>query len=499
MIRLLILAFALVNASLYACFLPLWEGFDEPFHYAYVQTLAAGRFPVFGKAKVSAEIVASFRNVPLSRFLSGSTGTTSFEEWFTLSASERQRRFDRVVDPVLRHRESDLENYEAQQAPLAYMLLVPFDLAVSRVQLRWRVLILRLVVAIAAALLLYFALSKLDWANDCFLWSAGACIFSSQMLWATLAHIGNDYLAAPLTVLFLAWLIKAAKTKSRSDSFILALLLTAGLLTKAYFIAFIPVFIALMLVQTRFASVIVPLAVTGPWYLHNRLLYGSFTGTQQAVAGIGFVQALFAVPKIPWPSSILAFLHWSLWTGNWSFLSFSKATLNAELILIGLGLVLYFARFRAISVPERWALAACACFLAALVYQTCVTYIHTHGASLFAEPWYWQGIVCFVWVLAFRGFEQSQLLGRALAVVTILLTAWIAAITYIAKLFPLYGGGFQRATLSRVWTWWTTHPTQDLRTVPLAPPKFLYVLLGLLLLLLGAQTALLGRRLIGRG
>jgi hypothetical protein len=64
----LVLAFALVNATLYSCFLPLWEGFDEPFHYGYVQSLSAdGRFPVFGRATVSVEIDQSFNDVPLPR------------------------------------------------------------------------------------------------------------------------------------------------------------------------------------------------------------------------------------------------------------------------------------------------------------------------------------------------------------------------------------------------------------------------------------------------
>jgi hypothetical protein len=117
-----------------------------------------------------------------------------------------------------------------------------------------------------------------------------------------------------------------------------------------------------------------------------------------------------------------------------------------------------------------------------------VTYIHTRGISFFAEPWYWQGVVCFIWVLAFRGLEQSRLAGRAIALMTVVVSAWIAAITYVAKLFPLYGGGFQRATIGRVWAWWSAHPTKDLRTVALAPPGVLYLLLGLFLLILAAQT-----------
>ena len=38
-LRLAVLIFGGLNATLYAGLTPLWEGFDEPCHYAYVQLL----------------------------------------------------------------------------------------------------------------------------------------------------------------------------------------------------------------------------------------------------------------------------------------------------------------------------------------------------------------------------------------------------------------------------------------------------------------------------
>ena len=34
-----IMMFGILNACLYSALLPLWEGFDEAFHYGYVETL----------------------------------------------------------------------------------------------------------------------------------------------------------------------------------------------------------------------------------------------------------------------------------------------------------------------------------------------------------------------------------------------------------------------------------------------------------------------------
>ena len=162
--RRLVLVFALTNAALYACFLPLWEGFDEPFHYGYVECLSVhGRFPVFGRSKVSEEINASFLAVPLTRMVSGTIpGALSFEEWSRLVPDEKSKRLARLnsIGPDLRSVPSNIENYEAQQAPLAYIILAPFDVALARVTLRWRVLALRLILSVTAVLLLWFGLTR---------------------------------------------------------------------------------------------------------------------------------------------------------------------------------------------------------------------------------------------------------------------------------------------------------------------------------------------------
>jgi hypothetical protein len=46
---------------------PLWEGFDEAFHYSYIQTLAEHRtLPVYGQSTTSLEITESFEQAPVS-------------------------------------------------------------------------------------------------------------------------------------------------------------------------------------------------------------------------------------------------------------------------------------------------------------------------------------------------------------------------------------------------------------------------------------------------
>jgi hypothetical protein len=50
--------FGVLNAVLYSMLLPLWDGFDEPFHYGYVETLAVRRtIPRLGSTPLSEEIL----------------------------------------------------------------------------------------------------------------------------------------------------------------------------------------------------------------------------------------------------------------------------------------------------------------------------------------------------------------------------------------------------------------------------------------------------------
>jgi len=66
-IRNAILLCGIVNACLYSALLPLWEGFDEAFHYAYVETLwQTGRLPVLGRTLVPNDVFRSFTFAPVS-------------------------------------------------------------------------------------------------------------------------------------------------------------------------------------------------------------------------------------------------------------------------------------------------------------------------------------------------------------------------------------------------------------------------------------------------
>jgi len=76
------------------------------------------------------------------------------------------------------------------------------------------------------------------------------CLLSSQMIWATLAHVGNDWLAVPIAIWMLVAMNRFDAMPSRRTAAVAAIVLAAGLLTKAYFLAFVPLLIAVCVVRS---------------------------------------------------------------------------------------------------------------------------------------------------------------------------------------------------------------------------------------------------------
>lgn len=509
--RRLILFFAICNAVLYSSLLPLWEGFDEPAHFSYIEHLVIHRqFPIMNRTAIPEDIRESLQLVPVSWLLHNALPRSiSFEEWFQLTPEQRRARLSALKNfpPSLETQDSGLLNYEAQQAPLAYLLIAPLEAALSRVELPARVLYLRFFVSVASALLLYFAANLLLTAlglEGAFRWAALACIFETQMLWASVAHVSNDWLSIPLSVLFLALLALTIQEPKTNRVLSCAGALAAGLLTKAYFLAFVPVWAAAMVIQLWKGRLRLPTALgasfifflAAPWYVRNVFLYGSLSGTQETVSGVGLGAALHAFFHINWAASTVDLLRWSLWTGNWSFVSFSRLTLNLELLLLAVAFALLFTRPGKITELEWWLLAACFAFYLGLIYQTCVTWVATHGRSQHAEPWYMQCIFPCIWILAFLGLARSGATGRIIAGLFAVISAWIAAATYWVKLIPLYGGFSGRSTLTTVVHWWAHLPVDLLSATVLGPLTVVFASLFVFLILLIALNVRILQALI---
>ncbi|MDQ6663113.1 MAG: hypothetical protein M3Z23_01815, partial [Acidobacteriota bacterium] len=83
--RSLLILYALVNAVLYSVLLPLWEGFDEPFHFAYVQQLGNRQgLPDPRTARLSREVAVSVLFAPPSQVVKHNLPeVTSYNQYFS--------------------------------------------------------------------------------------------------------------------------------------------------------------------------------------------------------------------------------------------------------------------------------------------------------------------------------------------------------------------------------------------------------------------------------
>jgi hypothetical protein len=510
----LILLFGLSNGILYACLLPLWDGFDEPFHYGYVTSLSVDhRLPTLHNTNISQEVQQSLRLTPLAPALSRAIpDTSSLDEWLSLSEAERSaRRVSLDALPSgLRREKSGVPNYEAQQAPLAYMLLAPLDWLLSNEPLGKRILVIRLAISVSSTLLLACASIALFQALGLerrFRNIALFLLFATQTTWAAVAHVGNDWLAIPVSASFLAALAVLVKRGGQKPAVWLAILFSAGLLAKAYFLAFVPIFLAALLRELvrktlRPTAVLLtaamPFVIAGPWYLRNLILYGSVQGTNESASGIGMARTLEAFPQINWLTSIVRLARGGLWTGNWSFIVFPRWPLNPELVLAGAALVVLIAGRRKLASSERWVLGTCAMFLLAMAYQQASVWAFTGGAIAGAEPWYLECIMPGIVSLVALGLQNGAWAGRLLAGLLALVSGGISAASYVGILFPWYGGFRGHGSLEVLRWWRSADSASVLSTVTIVPAACLFVLLTLFLGFLAVAIVVVCRQAVQR-
>jgi hypothetical protein len=497
-LRAAVFLFGALNAVLYAGLTPLWEGFDEPFHYGYLQQLWKTRaLPVQKRTCLPEEVWQSFPLAPASYIVKRNLAmVTTFDDYFRLPEPERQSRRQRLqqLDPNLATADSSCPNYESQQAPLAYALLAPLNALWSRAPLPTRVFRLRLVCALLACFttgLLVWRIANLLALPEVYKLTAVFLVYASQMLYVTTAHVANDWLALPLFLLVLYSGISLRLSPRPAALWTLALALAAGLLTKAYFLAMIPFAFGVVVwccLERKLAwrqaglFAILSLAPAAPWYLRNLRLYHDLSGQQQTLGGTPVRALLSAALQLPWWKSIVATARTSLWEGNSSATTFGAATIWLMLALLLAAVCLYAAQAFRQRPPqaERMLLAGLACYTAGLVYSTVLLFYASQGAEITTAPWYIQLLEPPALCLLLAAMARAGRAGNWLRRAVLFLWTYVICATYVAKLIPLYGGYAGRPVrLIELVRWYGTsfrEISSILATTAMIPPAALFAL-----------------------
>src|SRR5215469_12689579 len=109
----------------YASFVPLWEGYDEFSHFAFVEHLAANHsLPDLRNSATPKDVAESLRSAPVPWTIRGwKSDWTTHDEYWRLTPEVRQQREKNVVEtPLSVTSDPTLNLYEAQQPPLAYIV-----------------------------------------------------------------------------------------------------------------------------------------------------------------------------------------------------------------------------------------------------------------------------------------------------------------------------------------------------------------------------------------
>jgi hypothetical protein len=355
----LIWLLSIAHGFLYIFATPQWEGFDEPFHYAYIQNLAEhGRIPIYGQTLVSKEITASLRFMPLSPVVNLNLGNryTSFTDYWKLpkhSQIERQtalRSISRGDRRIPDESPTAVLSYEAQHPPLYYFLAAGIYRAFAGHDLPTLVLVLRifsLLIGSATILLAYWIAQEI-YCSSARILCIPLLIALLPMFFATVGRVSNDSLAVTLFTLLVLLTLKYLDSGcARGYAIQIGIVTGLGLLTKAYFLTALPsiglLFLAagirrksvrLALVRLGWAFLPV-LAIAGWWYARNLILYGNISGMFMStlVPSVTVLDRIRAIAHVPWLQGINTLFREHLWTGNSSFGSLSKTVYIAGWLL----------------------------------------------------------------------------------------------------------------------------------------------------------------------
>jgi hypothetical protein len=426
-------ALFLVRGTFYCTMLPLWEGWDEYAHFAFLQHWIDHATLPRPEDHISREIDESMRLAPLPYQLDWiGPPYLIHEKWWALPVPERDDRRARLrsLSPALAHEaaEHPFQFYEAQQPPLYYwMASIPLRLIQAR-PLATRVLFLRLFGVALASLVLPFT------------WLAGRNIYAVAFLAIApgllidAARVANDDLAIPLVAL-LVWLL----LRQRKSWLFTGTVLGAGLLTKAYLVALIPA-VALSWGRKDWkrlgAALMTAAAIAGSWYLCNLLSGRPVTGWNQQIR---IAVALADIPRVNWQAAAQVSAKSFLWFGGWSFLSL-KSWIYTVLEL--LGVVAMAGWFRSSIGTLRVPLAIAACFAAAMIYSTLGLYASTGVPN--AMGWYLWPAACPLAILFAAG-------ARRFSIVTIAALGLLDLYGVNAVMMPYYAGFVARNRVTAAW------------------------------------------------
>jgi 4-amino-4-deoxy-L-arabinose transferase-like glycosyltransferase len=408
----------LARALFYCAVFPLWEGYDEPSHFAFVQFEAWQPGLPVASTPVSREVAASLHLLPLSweqRLHVIAPPTYTEDSYWNLPSEEREA-MQKQVHALPREWQKEPATapamYEAQQAPLYYWLMA-FP---TRLAWQWslpaRVMLVRVLSALLVSLVVPIAYEAAVLVLGSRAQALGivAVITCMPELMIDMCRVGNDSLSLVLFSLLTLLLLLAVGDHGSKWFLPAGVVLGLGLLSKAYFLTAIPVFLILAIFlacrelrQRRIRVAVKVLAGMGlaaaisfAWYWRTYALTHSLSGEQDEAmaANAGLLHKLAAVVHVKWIGGVTSILVSHIWFGGWSFLKLPKPfyllfACGMGLALVGVIKLVCHDRLRSVHLLVLTSLYGF--FWLGLLYNILVIYLAT-GVSA-SCGWYMYAVV----------------------------------------------------------------------------------------------------------
>jgi dolichyl-phosphate-mannose-protein mannosyltransferase len=367
--------------------MPVWEGFDEPYHLAYVTFVARhGRPPAFDEPSLPVEYARLTPLLPswLPHAPSFDRWRRERPEWRAASRVQAMRVGSGLSGPAQYIR----INYERQHPPLFYYVAAPFAWLMRAASLPSFIVGVRLFCVLVASFLvpLTAGLGRLLLPRRGLFFALPlAALLPNTLFFAD--RITNDALAWPILAAAAGQLVLAARRPSRPRFLVLGIFVAAGAWTKMTLLPLLPAAIVAALLARRrpggrraeylIAAGALPAALIAPLLLWNTAASGVWSGITYNILplhpGLSAVLAQWRALDVRFVVSQWTRMH--LWAGGWEFLRPAAEVYRGALVsLLVLGFAgLLAARWRGAKPPgrSRWFPLACLAvfFVGAMVFH----------------------------------------------------------------------------------------------------------------------------------
>ncbi|MBI4830718.1 MAG: glycosyltransferase family 39 protein [Candidatus Lindowbacteria bacterium] len=425
----------ITKSIIYIALTPMWEGFDELFHFAYVQSLASiHSLPVWGHTFIDSEIEQSTAYVPLPGLmpqLAAGFEKLSYHDYSKMDTVKKgilRQRLGRLQANASRFDPSDTLLYQVQHPPLYYALCAPLYKALEGRSIVEKVYALRFFSVLLASLSVLAAALIAREGKAPFVAFFAGFVALWPCLYVDVGRVGNDSLGVAVYSFIFYFMLRFGNKPTMKNACTFGVFLGLGLLTKAYFLPAIPAFalftgfLALKKKeQSRRILLGVCLAmlcaavIGGWWYLRNFRLYGSFSGLQETMyfPSVGISERIRAAVAVPWTLIMKNIFVTFSWVNGWSFLHLPKPAYSVFVILflvaaVGLAKGLPFRNPQPGLSEQRYGLAASVClfswFSLGVAYHAVNAYA-TVGRVGGPGGWYFYALVVPISYAVSLGFS----------------------------------------------------------------------------------------------